>query len=74
MLRGGITIQACVHRKQHCFVENVFNDIENTVIDQFAVVYFFIFLHMEGRGEVFSCLGSGYQLHQNHTMMNAVPF
>lgn len=74
VLRGGINVQACVQRKQHCSVESVFTDTENILIDHFKVVHFFIFLHMEGREKVFSCLVSRYQLHQNCTMTDAVSF
>lgn len=51
VLSGGITTQACVHRKWHCFVENVFTDIENILIDQFAVVYFLYFCIWRGEGK-----------------------
>lgn len=40
MSRGGVNKQGFVDRKRRCFVENVFPDIDNVLIDQFAVVYF----------------------------------
>jgi len=48
MLRGGINVQASVHRKQHCFVENVFTDVESLWLGVFIFLYFCIW-----RGERF---------------------